>query len=118
MGFFSILTLALYVSNGRGLEGDLVTTFVQVDSVEIILLQTFPVRIQIVAHGQKVEGEEMDVRQERKGKEVIVMITQTHARRIEPGMSKFTQHLFLQGGFTPGTYSLRVNNYLTSFEVK
>lgn len=99
-------------------DTDAVTTFLQIDCVKVLILLTFPVRIQIVVHGKKVLGVDVDVKQERKDKEVIVTMTQTYSHRIQSTVVPFTQHLFLQGAVETGLYLLRVNNYSTTFERK
>jgi hypothetical protein len=114
---FAVLMVTPCVSHSTGLGGDVVTTSVQVDSVKIVLLQSFPIRAQIVVHGQKIKAVDLDVTQERQGREATVTITQTYSQEIEPHMSPFKEHVFLQGGFTPGTYILRVNDYLTTFDI-
>ncbi len=105
------------VSHSTGLYDEVVTTSVQVDSVKIVLLQSFPVRVQIVVHGQKVKDVDVDIKQERTDREVTVTITQTYSQAIEPHVGPFREHVFLQGGFTPGTYFLRVNDYPMTFDV-
>ena len=105
------------ISHSTGLDDEVVTTAVQVDSVKIVLLQSFPIRVQIVVHGQKIKDVDVDVKQERQDREVTVTITQTYSQAIESLMSPFREHVFLQGGFTPGTYFLRVNDYSMTFDI-
>jgi hypothetical protein len=96
----------------------MVTTPVHVYTVKIVLLPTFPVRVYLVVYGQRVQGVDLEITQEHKGKEVLITITQTHTRQLQPTMRPLEERVFLEGDFTPETYSLRVNNYATTFEVR
>ena len=99
-------------------NGDGVAIPVQVENVKIAFLPSSPVRVQIVAQGHKVPEVGMDVKQERKGTEITVTLTQTYVQRGQPRLVPFQQNVFLAGGFASGTYALRVNNYSTTFEVR
>lgn len=115
--FLAFLMHTSCVSHGTHSDREVVITFVKVESVKMVLLHTFPVSIQIIVHGQKGKDVDVDVKQERKDREVTVTMTQTHSQRIQPRMVPFKERVFLAGGFTPGTYLLRVNNYSVTFEV-
>jgi hypothetical protein len=105
------------LSNSLVIGGDVVTTPVQIDTVRIVIPLIYPAMIHLDVYGQRVIGVEVEVRQERKGEEVIVMMTQTYSRDTAVRLSPFRQSVVLQGSFAPGTYTLRVNEYVTTFEV-
>jgi hypothetical protein len=97
--------------------GEVVTTPVQIDNVRILIPLIYPSMIHLDVYGQKVLGVEVEVQQERKGGEVIVMMTQTYPRDTAARLGPFRQSVVLKGSFAPGTYTLRVNEYVTAFEV-
>jgi len=94
-----------------------VTRPVRVDSVEILRLQTYPAQIQIVVHGEKAVGIDIDVEQERRDREVFVRMTQTYPDGREPERVPFERSVHLKGGFPPGDYLLRVNDYSTRLTI-
>jgi hypothetical protein len=97
--------------------GEEVTEPVQVDRVDVIRLLTYPVRIHIVVHGERVEGVELDVDQERRDDLVIVTMTQTYPRDKDTRKAPFQKTVPLKGAFPPGEYRLEVNDHETTFTV-
>ena len=93
-------------------------TPVQVQEVKIVLFQAYRIRVQIIVEGQGLAGGDLEVRQERTDGEIFVTISQMHPPGTQPSPQPFKQRLFLEGAFPPGTYTLRVNDYATTFQVR
>jgi hypothetical protein len=127
---FSLLALsAVFADGGRSpaaasttvleqrTREDTVTSPVDVQNVRVIMPLTFPGQVRIIVEGQKVDGVLLDVKQERKGNEIIVTITQTYPRARQSRPIAFKEPLGLDGQFPSGKYTLKVNNYSTTFDM-
>jgi hypothetical protein len=107
-------------SNGPPAQGDPaqgVTVAVAVEKVDLIRLESYPAQMQIVVHGTQVEGVPIDVEQERNGNVVVVTMRQTHPPEQAARKVAFEKSVHLDGGFPEGTYTLRVNDYETTFTI-
>ena len=116
--FLLLLAGVLGVARGLALGRDLVATPVQVQEVKIVLFQAYRIRVQIIVEGQGLAGGDLEVRQERTDGEIFVTISQMHPPGTQPSPQPFKQRLFLEGAFPPGKYTLRVNDYATTFQVR
>lgn len=96
---------------------DTVTSFVEVEHVRILMPLTFPGQVRITVEGQKVEGVPLDVKQERHGNDIIVTISQTYPRARQVQRVAFREPLGLDGSFPSGKYTLKVNDYSTTFDM-
>jgi hypothetical protein len=115
-GAAAILCLALTIAHTTEAFSTKTMTPVQVESVKTIAGQSFPVQIHVVVEGKKLDGARLHVSQQRAGRDVTVSITQSPTRaqgRVVP----FVERIVLDQGFAPGSYTLRVNDYTTTFEV-
>ncbi len=113
----SAFWLLLCVVQGAEASPSMTTTAVKVDTVKTVALQTFPIQIQVIITGRKLAGVAVQMRQQRIGKDVVVTMTQISTPGAEVRLVPFTEQLLLEGGFAVGTYTLRINDYRTSFEV-
>ena len=107
-----------YQSNPTGAD-DLVVEPIQVESVDVLILESFPP--QAVAHVQGILGdgcsEFHSLRQERSGNTITVTILRQRPRDaicIQIG-KVYDENIPLQGQYPPGRYLLRVNEVVKRF---
>ncbi len=93
------------------------TARVIVEGVKLLQQQTYPVRITLVVSGRKAKDAPVDVAQERKGNEIFLTLSQAVAAGQSAAHEAFELRVGLEGGFTSGRYTLRVNDHSTEFEV-
>jgi hypothetical protein len=94
---------------------------IQIDSVDVELLESFPVRATARVTGVVGDGcsELLPIEQSRDGNELDISIRR---RRPLDAVCPQIAHLFasripLEGTFAPGDYTLRVNDASVSFHV-
>jgi hypothetical protein len=96
---------------------DTVTSLVEVENVRILMPLTFPAQVRITVEGQKVDGVPLDVKLGRQGNDIVVTISQTYPRARPSQRVAFKEPLGLEGPFPSGKYTLKVNNYSTTFDI-
>jgi hypothetical protein len=94
---------------------------IQIDSVEVLIAESFPV--QVFAHVRGIVGdgcsEALPVQQTRAGNTITIVINrQRPAQAICTQIAKvFDQNIRLVGDFPPGEYVLKVNAVEKKFRV-
>jgi hypothetical protein len=89
---------------------------VQVESVRILSLQSYPARIQIVVDGTMTQGADLEIQQRRTDNVVVVTLTEKAGASSTAVRVPFSSRILLDGGFPAGKYALEVNEYRTTFE--
>ena len=111
--------LALACGGSSPASGDLLVRPIQIDSVDVLVLESSPP--QASAHVRGVVGDGCSslhsVVQERSGATVVVTILgQRPADAVCTQIAKlYDDTLRLEGTFPPGRYALRVNDLETTF---
>ncbi len=94
---------------------------IQVDNVEVLIMESFPVRVSVRVQGALGDGcmSAGPVTQVRNGDtvEVTVMGTHSGAEVCTMIMQMYDQTIALEGDFPPGEYIVRVNGVERSFRV-
>ncbi|HEX9725060.1 MAG TPA: hypothetical protein VGC53_12340 [Vicinamibacteria bacterium] len=117
IGLAAVLACA-YQSNPTGAD-DLLVEPIQVESVDVLILESFPP--QAVAHVRGILGdgcsEFHSLRQERSGNIVTVTILRQRPRNaICTQIGKlYEENIPLEGWYPPGRYVLRVNEVVKRF---
>lgn len=120
---YVVLTLLMLVACDSPEEPDSVFDVapIQIDSVDVALLESFPVRAMAHVTGVVGDGcsELLPIEQIRDGNELVISI-----RRRRPvdavciQLAKlFDRSISLDGSFAPGDYTLRVNDVSVVFHV-
>ena len=93
----------------------------QVDSVEVLILESFPVQVNLLARGTVPDActEIGEVRQERAGNAVTVTIATTRdpAALCAQVLTAVEETIPLEGDFPPGEYTVPVNGVTQAFRV-
>lgn len=96
-------------------EGENVESRTLIDSVEGIILESYPAQIRLIVSGSQPNGCDypVQVRQQRDGNTVTVEIfREMPADSICPMMLlPYNETIALEGGFESGSYTIHVNDY-------
>lgn len=88
-------------------------TFAVVESVDALLMESFPVQISLQVRGYHPDGCEapVQVEQRREGNRVFVEVYRTLPAAVMCPMvlQPLDETIMLEGGFEPGTYTIDVN---------
>jgi hypothetical protein len=92
-----------------------------VENVDVLMLEIFPVQIQLQVRGYHPDGCEapVNVTQRREGNQVFVEIYRTipAAMLCPMVLQPLDETIRLDGGFEPGTYTITVNGVVTEVRV-
>lgn len=126
MRLLALLFMALSGSGDSagspGETGDTIRQYHTIDNVEVRVLESFPMQLQLHVTGSKptgCEGLTDHVEQTRDGSTVTVEIFQ----KITPAMVcpmillPYEATIMLEGTFEPGTYTINVNDFTTTVEL-
>lgn len=85
-----------------------------IEHVDALLLESFPVQINLVVTGYQSDGCDypVQVAQRREGNEVFVEIFRDLPLAVicPAVLREYNATIHLDGGFTPGTYTIHVND--------
>jgi hypothetical protein len=116
------------VPEATSVEPEMLVVRVAVETVEVRLLESFPVQIELVIHGNLPDAcdYELVASEEREGQMVSVTLEGQRPADVScpAGVQPVTYTLLLGGplplaerGFVPGDYTLTVNDYQTLVKV-
>ena len=92
-----------------------------VESVDALLMESFPVQIQLQVSGYHPDGcdAQVEVVQRREGNQVFVELYRVLPAAVMCPMvlRPLEETVFLEGGFEPGTYRIDVNGVVTEVTI-
>jgi inhibitor of cysteine peptidase len=96
-------------------------SYTMIDSVDALLLESFPVQISLQVSGHNPDGCDYPVKveQRREGNEVFVEIYRELPLAVmcPAVLLEYSGNIHLEGGFEPGTYIIHVNDQVIEVTV-
>ena len=101
--------------------GSVVTGLLPVESIEVLILESFPPQIHVVVRGSLPDGctELGEIVQERSGNAITVTVQTTRDPQAlcTQALVPVEETVVLAGDFPPGEYTVSVNGVTESFRV-
>lgn len=108
-------------SDNQPPEGNAMPVDTVIESVEVIILESFPMRLQLVVSGYQPDGCDFPVEVEQRvdGNDVTLHILRNVPADVMCTMNlvPYNEEILINGGFTDGTVNIQINDFTTSIDL-